>query len=91
MQHGGVVLIGCCYTSTLRRPLQYTQTGPHGIMSDSRSGLVYLITGGCGFLGRHLLRVLLDQEEDALAEVRIFDKHTELGLSELGTGKCDGK
>ncbi|XP_019751584.1 3 beta-hydroxysteroid dehydrogenase type 7 [Hippocampus comes] len=56
-------------------------------MSDSRSGLVYLITGGCGFLGRHLLRVLLDQEEDALAEVRIFDKHTELGLSELGTGR----
>ncbi|XP_061557285.1 3 beta-hydroxysteroid dehydrogenase type 7 [Phycodurus eques] len=56
-------------------------------MSDRRSGLVYLITGGCGFLGRHLLRVLLDQEGDSMAEVRVFDKHTEPGLSDLGTGR----
>ncbi|XP_068434612.1 3 beta-hydroxysteroid dehydrogenase type 7 [Clinocottus analis] len=47
------------------------------------SGLVYLITGGCGFLGRHLLRVLLEKEDD-MAEVRVFDKHVDLTLNELG-------
>ncbi|XP_057674010.1 3 beta-hydroxysteroid dehydrogenase type 7 isoform X1 [Corythoichthys intestinalis] len=54
-------------------------------MSDRRSGLVYLITGGCGFLGRHLLRILLEKEGDAIAEVRIFDKHTQPELSQHGT------
>ncbi|XP_039978147.1 3 beta-hydroxysteroid dehydrogenase type 7 isoform X2 [Xiphias gladius] len=53
-------------------------------MSESRRGVVYLITGGCGFLGRHLLRVLLEKE-DRLEEVRVFDKHTDPSLNGLST------
>nr|XP_040046460.1 3 beta-hydroxysteroid dehydrogenase type 7 [Gasterosteus aculeatus aculeatus] len=48
------------------------------------SSLVYLLTGGCGFLGRHLLTVLLEKE-DALAEIRVFDRAVEPGLKALGT------
>ncbi|XP_013880456.1 3 beta-hydroxysteroid dehydrogenase type 7 [Austrofundulus limnaeus] len=50
----------------------------------TEKGLVYLITGGCGFLGSHLLRVLLEKEEE-LVEVRVFDKHVDLGLNGLST------
>ncbi|XP_008293566.1 3 beta-hydroxysteroid dehydrogenase type 7 [Stegastes partitus] len=53
-------------------------------MSEHRQGLVYLITGGCGFLGKHLLRVLLEKE-DKLEEVRVFDKHIDSDLKGLGT------
>uniref|UniRef100_A0A3B4VJI0 3-beta hydroxysteroid dehydrogenase/isomerase domain-containing protein n=1 Tax=Seriola dumerili TaxID=41447 RepID=A0A3B4VJI0_SERDU len=52
---------------------------------DSR-GVVYLITGGCGFLGRHMLRVLLENE-DKVEEVRVFDKHVDTSLSGLSKGK----
>lgn len=55
-------------------------------MSDNQRGLVYLITGGCGFLGRHTLRVLLEKE-DNLAEVRVFDKHIDPNVNGLSTGK----
>ncbi|XP_074512077.1 3 beta-hydroxysteroid dehydrogenase type 7-like [Sebastes fasciatus] len=48
------------------------------------SGPVYLVTGGYGFLGRHLLRVLLEKE-DELAEIRVFDKHIDSSLNELST------
>lgn len=51
------------------------------------SSLVYLLTGGCGFLGRHLLTVLLEKE-DALAEIRVFDRAVEPGLKALGTGEA---
>ncbi|XP_037544644.1 3 beta-hydroxysteroid dehydrogenase type 7 [Nematolebias whitei] len=50
----------------------------------SKNGLIYLITGGCGFLGTHLLRVL-QEKEDELVEVRVFDKHVDLSLNELST------
>ncbi|XP_035511455.1 3 beta-hydroxysteroid dehydrogenase type 7 [Morone saxatilis] len=53
-------------------------------MSDSQRGLVYLITGGSGFLGRHLLRVL-QEKEDKLAEVRVFDKYPDSSLNALST------
>ncbi|XP_042248195.1 3 beta-hydroxysteroid dehydrogenase type 7 [Thunnus maccoyii] len=53
-------------------------------MSEDRRGLVYLITGGCGFLGKHLLRVLLENE-DNLTEIRLFDKHIDSRLSGHGT------
>ncbi|KAM7387243.1 hypothetical protein PAMA_009724 [Pampus argenteus] len=55
-----------------------------GSMCDDQRGLVYLITGGCGFLGRHLLKVLLEKE-DNVAEIRVFDKHIDAGLNESGT------
>ena len=57
-----------------------------GTMSDTQRPLVYLLTGGCGFLGRHLLRILLEKE-DNLAEVRVFDKHVDPSLNELSSGK----
>ncbi|XP_041633941.1 3 beta-hydroxysteroid dehydrogenase type 7 [Cheilinus undulatus] len=53
-------------------------------MSENQRGLVYLITGGCGFLGRHLLRILLEKE-DRLVEIRVFDKHIDSSLNELST------
>lgn len=55
-------------------------------MSENQRGLVYLITGGSGFLGRHLLNVLLEKE-DKLTEVRVFDKHVDSSLNGLGTGR----
>ncbi|KAL4617782.1 3 beta-hydroxysteroid dehydrogenase type 7-like [Arapaima gigas] len=38
-------------------------------------GLIYLITGGCGFLGQHLLQLLVEKEEE-LVEIRLFDRYT---------------
>ncbi|XP_061568162.1 3 beta-hydroxysteroid dehydrogenase type 7 [Cololabis saira] len=53
-------------------------------MSERKRGLVYLITGGCGFLGKHLLSVLMEKEE-SLAEVRVFDKHIPADFSDPST------
>ncbi|KAM4597732.1 3 beta-hydroxysteroid dehydrogenase type 7 isoform 1-T1 [Polymixia lowei] len=55
-------------------------------MSDRGPGLVYLITGGCGFVGQHLLRVLLE-EEDGVAEIRLFDKRIDPSLSQHTSGR----
>lgn len=55
-------------------------------MTEKQPGLVYLITGGCGFLGRHLVRILLEKE-DGVVEIRVFDKHVDSSLNELSTGK----
>ncbi|XP_071391232.1 3 beta-hydroxysteroid dehydrogenase type 7-like [Centroberyx affinis] len=55
-------------------------------MSEKQSGLVYLITGGCGFLGQHLLQVLLEKE-DKLAEIRLFDKHVDSSLNGHSTDR----
>ncbi|XP_065511361.1 3 beta-hydroxysteroid dehydrogenase type 7 isoform X1 [Caloenas nicobarica] len=37
-------------------------------------GLVYVVTGGCGFLGSHLVQLLLEKEPE-LRELRVFDLH----------------
>uniref|UniRef100_A0A8C6R072 Hydroxy-delta-5-steroid dehydrogenase, 3 beta- and steroid delta-isomerase 7 n=1 Tax=Nannospalax galili TaxID=1026970 RepID=A0A8C6R072_NANGA len=47
--------------------------------------LVYLVTGGCGFLGEHIVRMLLEQEP-RLRELRVFDLHLSSWLEELKTG-----
>ncbi|KAF7660566.1 hypothetical protein LDENG_00279930 [Lucifuga dentata] len=59
-------------------------------MSEKKSDLVYFMTGGCGFLGRHLLRVLLEKE-DKLSEIRLFDKHIDFSLSGHSTDRTKVK
>ncbi|KAF4093232.1 hypothetical protein AMELA_G00029870 [Ameiurus melas] len=55
-------------------------------MSGENPGLVYLLTGGCGFLGQHLLKVLLEEEEK-VKEIRLFDKHIDSSLEDCSTGE----
>ncbi|XP_012681434.2 3 beta-hydroxysteroid dehydrogenase type 7 [Clupea harengus] len=55
-------------------------------MSSENTGLVYLITGGCGFLGQHLLQVLLEKE-DKVSEIRLFDKHIDTSLKDRSTDR----
>ncbi|XP_074137463.1 3 beta-hydroxysteroid dehydrogenase type 7 [Sminthopsis crassicaudata] len=43
-------------------------------MTDGGRNLVYLVTGGCGFLGEHMIRTLLEMEP-RLRELRVFDLH----------------
>nr|XP_015201646.1 PREDICTED: uncharacterized protein LOC102690188 [Lepisosteus oculatus] len=50
-------------------------------------GRVYLVTGGCGFLGQHLVRLLVEKEE-TVSEVRLFDLHVDPSLEQLGTGEA---
>lgn len=52
--------------------------------------LVYLVTGGCGFLGEHVVRMLL-QREPRLSELRVFDLHLGPWLEELKTGDRGGE
>lgn len=61
-------------------------------MADSAQAqkLVYLVTGGCGFLGEHVVRMLL-QREPRLRELRIFDLHLGSWLEELKTGNLGGE
>ncbi|KAM5228309.1 3 beta-hydroxysteroid dehydrogenase type 7 [Ctenodactylus gundi] len=53
--------------------------------SSQAPKLVYLVTGGCGFLGEHVVRMLLEREP-RLSELRIFDLHLSSWLEELKTG-----
>nr|XP_055195243.1 3 beta-hydroxysteroid dehydrogenase type 7 isoform X2 [Nyctereutes procyonoides] len=65
---------------------EYLRTVAAG-MADSTEvrELVYLVTGGCGFLGEHVVRMLL-QREPRLLELRVFDLHLGAWLEELKTG-----
>lgn len=59
-------------------------------MSNESTGLVYVITGGCGFLGQHLLKVLLEKE-DSISEIRLFDKHIDASLQDRSTGELTSR
>ncbi|NXO00506.1 3BHS7 dehydrogenase, partial [Rhinopomastus cyanomelas] len=50
-------------------------------------GLVFVVTGGCGFLGSHLVRLLL-QEEPELRELRVFDLHPDPSVIPPGQGRA---
>ena len=47
----------------------------------------YLVTGGCGFIGSHLVNGLLNDEADA--RVRVFDNFTSGTRQRLGAGASD--
>ncbi|XP_058493133.1 3 beta-hydroxysteroid dehydrogenase type 7 [Solea solea] len=53
-------------------------------MNQQQRGAVYLITGGCGFLGKHMLRILLEKEDD-VDEIRVFDKHVDTTVNGQST------
>ncbi|XP_020864164.1 3 beta-hydroxysteroid dehydrogenase type 7 isoform X1 [Phascolarctos cinereus] len=54
-------------------------------MTDGGRDLVYLVTGGCGFLGEHMVRTLLEMEP-RLRELRVFDLHLGPWLEALNPG-----
>lgn len=51
---------------------------------------MYVVTGGCGFLGSHLVRMLIERC-DNLSEIRVFDLHMDETLGTLGNDKVKVK
>ncbi|XP_075034978.1 3 beta-hydroxysteroid dehydrogenase type 7 isoform X2 [Mixophyes fleayi] len=49
---------------------------------------VYVVTGGCGFLGSHLVRMLVERANE-LSEIRVFDLHLDETLGTLGNDKVN--
>ncbi|XP_063810838.1 3 beta-hydroxysteroid dehydrogenase type 7 isoform X2 [Pseudophryne corroboree] len=47
---------------------------------------VYVVTGGCGFLGSHLVQMLVERASN-LSEIRVFDLHLDTSLESLSTGR----
>ncbi|XP_077303351.1 3 beta-hydroxysteroid dehydrogenase type 7 [Lithobates pipiens] len=53
-------------------------------------GQVYVVTGGCGFLGSHLVRMLIERS-DNLSEIRVFDLHMDETLGTLSNDRVKVK
>uniref|UniRef100_A0A8D0BKT2 Hydroxy-delta-5-steroid dehydrogenase, 3 beta- and steroid delta-isomerase 7 n=1 Tax=Salvator merianae TaxID=96440 RepID=A0A8D0BKT2_SALMN len=51
-------------------------------MESKGRNQIYLVTGGCGFLGKHLVEMLLEEVPD-LAEVRVFDLRLDESMQHL--------
>ncbi|KAM8962484.1 3 beta-hydroxysteroid dehydrogenase type 7 [Pelodytes ibericus] len=49
-------------------------------------GLVYAVTGGCGFLGSHLVRILVERSKN-LSEIRVFDLQLDETLQGLSNDR----
>ncbi|KAM4698148.1 3 beta-hydroxysteroid dehydrogenase type 7 [Rhinophrynus dorsalis] len=47
---------------------------------------VYVVTGGCGFLGSHLVRMLVERAS-GLSEIRVFDLHLDETLGALSNDR----
>ncbi|XP_038619322.1 3 beta-hydroxysteroid dehydrogenase type 7 isoform X1 [Tachyglossus aculeatus] len=73
-------------TPGLHRPPPQGNPPTHGKMGVQDQGLVYLITGGCGFLGGHLVNILLEKEP-RLRELRVFDLNLDPQMEALSTGR----
>ncbi|KAG2464242.1 3BHS7 dehydrogenase, partial [Polypterus senegalus] len=69
-------------------PLEIQST-PQKEMEQER-GLVYLITGGCGFLGYHLVKLFLERGHN-ISEIRLFDLRVDHSLENLSTEKTKVK
>lgn len=46
-------------------------------------GRVYVVTGGCGFLGSHLVRMLAERGGGKVSEIKVFDLHLDETLRTL--------
>ncbi|XP_043942166.1 3 beta-hydroxysteroid dehydrogenase type 7 [Protopterus annectens] len=57
---------------------------------ETEKGQVYLVTGGCGFLGLHLVHMLVDRGEN-IADVRVFDLFLNESMKDLGSDKVKVK
>ncbi|XP_066433060.1 3 beta-hydroxysteroid dehydrogenase type 7 isoform X3 [Eleutherodactylus coqui] len=51
-------------------------------MIPAAEGQVYVVTGGCGFLGSHLVRMLVERSSN-VSEIRVFDLHLDEALRTL--------
>ncbi|KAM3917737.1 3 beta-hydroxysteroid dehydrogenase type 7 isoform 2-T2 [Leptodactylus fuscus] len=51
-----------------------------------KEGQVYVVTGGCGFLGSHLVRMLVERTSD-VSEIRVFDLHLDETLKKLSNDR----
>ncbi|XP_072129053.1 3 beta-hydroxysteroid dehydrogenase type 7-like [Mobula birostris] len=79
------------FSTDATRPAEFLQrvtldlTGaPERATMPREKGLVCLVTGGCGFLGKHLVRLLAERSEE-LKEIRVLDMVLDRELEALST------
>ena len=58
---------------------------PSNRNNGTKNGSIVMVTGGAGFLGQHIVK-LLDEKADDVKEIRVFDKN--LFVNKLGMLPC---